>query len=105
MSYKFFGGVLPLFNGFRRIYIVIMPILRLCKLCLGLLQYLDFVDFLGGKAHFRNNVTLSLGEAMVEIIVVSEGNNVANLVEVEVSVDCMGAQRLVLGIVLVALPF
>ena len=56
----------------------------------------DLVDLLGGKTHLAYYVTLGLGEAVEEMLGVAEGNNVADLVEVEVGVDCVRAKRLVL---------
>ena len=52
----------------------------------------NFIYFLSGKSYLADNVTLGLGEAVEEMIVISKGDYVAYLIEIEVGVDRVGAK-------------
>ena len=57
----------------------------LVKLC-----FFDFVELLGGDSDLCDAHALSLGEAVVRTGRISEGDDVAALVEAEVRVDRIG---------------
>ena len=71
-------------------------ILRLLTTASGILVVTaNLVDFFCRKSDLAYYVSLGLGEAIEEVVVVSKGNYVSDLIEEEVGVYCVSAERLV----------
>ena len=54
----------------------------------------DLIELLGGEARFCDDVALGLGEAIEEVLVVADADNVTDFIEVEVGVYGVGEEGL-----------
>ena len=63
-------------------------------LCAELFGSCNFIELLGGETGLCDDVTLCFGEAIEQVLVVADADNVTDFIEVEVGVYGVGEEGL-----------